>query len=137
MPAEYTRVLQEFAAGDHGVEFRFGHVSIAFPGGLGRAAWPGGARNGLHRPRNLENFLYQSRFPGTRGSRNDEHQRFKFGGRHSMFWTCSRNFSISARISKQSPVIARASDSTPGVLESMVFASRCISCNRKSSFLPS
>ena len=34
------------------------------------------------------------------------------------------------------PVIASASLSTPGVLESMVFASRCISCSRKSSFLP-
>jgi len=33
--------------------------------------------------------------------------------------------------------MASASLSTPGVFESIVLASRCISCSRKSSFLPS
>jgi hypothetical protein len=52
---------------------------------------------------------------------------------YSMSWTLSRNFSTSALISRAKPVIARASLSTPGVLESIVLTSRCISCNRKSS----
>ena len=54
-----------------------------------------------------------------------------------MFCTCSRNFSISDLISS-----AQARDfqsfalRCPGVFESSVFDSRCISCSRKSSFLP-
>ena len=56
--------------------------------------------------------------------------------RHSTFCACSRSFSMSDLTSSARPVIARPSDSTPGVLDSSVFASRCISCNRKSSFLP-
>ena len=56
--------------------------------------------------------------------------------RHSMFCTCSRAFSISAFIASPSSVIFRASPASPEVLESSVLASRFISCNRKSSFLP-
>ena len=55
---------------------------------------------------------------------------------HSMFCACSRNFSISDLISRARSVMARPEASTPGVLERRVLASRCISCKRKSSFLP-
>ena len=53
-----------------------------------------------------------------------------------MFCTCSRSFSISDLISSASCVISRPSASLPGVFESSVLVSRCISCRRKSSFLP-
>ena len=40
MFSEDARIFEEFAAGDHGVELRFGYKIIAFPAGFGRAARP-------------------------------------------------------------------------------------------------
>src|SRR5690348_11681429 len=40
--AEDARIFQKLTAGDHGIEFRFRDKIIAFPGGFGRAARPGG-----------------------------------------------------------------------------------------------
>src|SRR6202007_240434 len=138
MFAEDFGVFQKFAARDHGVKLGVRHKIITFPTGFSRAARPGGNGNGAHRPGKLQDFLDQSRLTRTRRPGHDEHERCNGLLRaHSMFCTCSRSFSISARISSDNPVIASASVSTPGVLDSMVFASRCISWSKKSSFLPS
>src|SRR5208282_925157 len=138
MLPEDTRVFQKFTPGDHGVKLSFGDEIITFSSGLGRPPGPGSTRYGRHRPRKLQYLLYQRRFSRARRAGNNQQQRRKpVLLAHSMFCTCSRNFSISAFISRAIPVIASASLSTPGVFESMVFASRCISCSRKSSFLPS
>src|SRR5262249_41935129 len=138
MSAKDSRVFQKFAAGHHRFEFLFGDEIITLAPGLRRAARPRSARTGSHCAWHVQETLNQSGFPRARWAGHDQDQR---GQRllcvHSMFWTCSRNFSISALISRPMLVMVRASLSTPGVLESMVLASRCISCSRKSSFLPS
>jgi len=52
-----------------------------------------------------------------------------------MFCTCSRNFSISARISSDSAVMVSASLSTPGVFESIVTGTITAKVNDKVAFL--
>src|SRR5262249_52470045 len=73
----------------------------------------------------------QGRFPGTRRRRDDE-----ANSAHSRFCTCSRHFSISAFICRPSSVMRSPSPAMPEVFASSVFASRFISCSRKSSCLP-
>src|SRR5690348_3094692 len=55
---------------------------------------------------------------------------------HSRFCTCSRDFSIADFIRNPSSVMRMASPAIPVVFESIVLASRFISCSRKSSRLP-
>src|SRR5262249_28509632 len=137
MFAEDPGVFEKFAARHHGIEVRLCNEIITLPAGLRRAARPCSTGNRRHSARQLENLLHQRGFAGAGGARDNQNQRRASSlCAHSMFCTCSRSFSISALISSAKPVIARASLSTPGVLESMVLASRCISWRRKSSFLP-
>src|SRR5690348_4262669 len=63
MLAEYPGIFEEFAAGNHGAELGFRDEIIAFSTRFGRAAGPGGAGNGLHGPRHLQNPLHQSGLP--------------------------------------------------------------------------
>src|SRR5208283_3187441 len=136
--AEHLRIFQKITTLDHGVEFRLGDEIITFSTGFGRPAHPGSTRHRRHGSRQLQNFLHQRAFAGPRWPGDNQDQRRDSSlVAHSMFWTCSRNFSISALISRAKPVMVSASLSTPGVFDSMVLASRCISCNRKSSFFPS
>src|ERR1700719_230998 len=136
MPAEDLRVFEEFSTRDHRLELIRGDEIITLPAGLSRPAHPSSTRSGSHGSRHLQQTLHQRGFSRARRTRNNQNQRREnLGITHSMFCTCSRNFSISAFTSRPMPVICRASLSTPGVLESMVLASRCISCRRKSSFL--
>src|SRR5260370_8276860 len=138
MLAEDLGVPEKIVALDHAPEFRVGNEIITLPAGLGRAARPGGAGNGRHRSGQLQNFLHQRRLPRTGRSGHDQHQRCNLvRGGHSMFCTCSRSFSISARISSDKPVMSSASLSPPGVLQSLLFASRSIPFKSKSNFLPS
>src|SRR5690242_9543618 len=128
MFSEDPGVLEKLAARHHGVEFRLCNEIITFPARLRRAARPCSTGNRRHGSRQLENPLHQRGFAGAGWPRDNQNQRCARSlGAHSMFCTCSRSFSISALISSANPVIARASLSTPGVLESIVFASRCIS----------
>src|SRR5208283_5847248 len=70
-------------------------------------------------------------FARARRRRDDEND-----AAHSRFCTCSRAFSISDFMASPSPVMRKASPATPVVLDISVLVSRFISCNRKSSFLP-
>src|SRR5262249_54594421 len=118
----------------HFLELRLGDKIVPFAGAF-RPAWGArGGRNRQHGAGQLQNFLHERGFARTRGAGNDEDERL--GLAHSMFCTCSRIFSISALMPSASSVISRLSASLPGVLERSVFASRCISWSRKSSFLP-
>src|ERR1039458_9021535 len=78
----------------------------------------------------LEQFVHQRGFTRTRWRGNNVNDA------HSRFCTCSRDFSISDFISKPISVTFKASPARPEVFESRVFASRFISCSRKSIFLP-
>src|SRR5208337_5527515 len=78
----------------------------------------------------LEQFVHQRRFTRTRWRGNNVNDA------HSRFCTCSRDFSISDFISRPISVTFKASPARPEVLESIVLASRFISCNKKSIFLP-
>src|SRR5712692_9286546 len=136
--AEDAGVLKELALRHHALEFGLGKKIIPFPRALRGARLSRGARDGKHRARQLEELFHQGGFPGARGPRDDQYQRLlRFRHLHSTFCTCSRSFSISDLTSSPRSVMANPSASIPGVFESMVFASRCISCSRKSSFLPS
>src|ERR1700732_655304 len=131
---EHLRVFQEISALHHFLKLRLGDKIVPLAVALRLARHPRGARNRQHGAGQLQNLFHQGGLPRARGSGDDEHQRVRFA--HSMFCTCSRNFSISDLISSASRVISRPSRSFPGVFESRVLASRCISCSRKSSFLP-
>src|SRR6202162_2301501 len=135
--SENARVFQELPGANPAIEFLFGNKIIPFSGAFRGTGRPGCARYRKHRARHFQHFLHQRGFSRPRRSGHDEHQRLLcLCQRHSTFCACSRSFSISDFTSSARPVIARPSDSTPGVLESNVFASRCISCKRKSSFFP-
>src|SRR5580692_3306125 len=132
--AEHLSVFQEFAAFDHLLELTLGNKIVPLAVALRLARRPSGTRNRQQGAGDLQNLLHQGRFSGTRGAGDDQHQRRSLA--HSMFCTCSRNFSISDLISRPRRVMSRPAASLPGVLESNVFDSRCISWSRKSSFLP-
>src|SRR5271156_264478 len=132
--AENTRILKKLTAVDHLLECGFRYEIVTLATALRLAGGPCRARHRAQDVGKLQNLLHQGGFSGTRGAGDDQHQRV--GLSHSMFCTCSRNFSISDFISRPRRVILRPSASLPGVFESRVFDSRCISCSRKSSFLP-
>src|SRR6202158_4080826 len=135
--SENAGVFQKLPGANPAIEFLFGNKIIPFSGAFRGAGRPGCAGYGKHRTRHFQHFLHQRGLARPRRSGNDEHQRLLcLCQRHSTFCACSRSFSISDFTSSARLVIASPSDSTPGVLDSNVFASRCISCKRKSSFLP-
>src|SRR6185437_15087227 len=129
--AEHVGVFQELAACNHLLEILNGHKEILAPVLLAAARSAGGVGDGEVQVRHpLSQLVYKRGLARARRRGNDVH------GAHSMFWTCSRDFSISAFMASPSCVMRRASPATPVVLESRVLASRFISCSRKSSFLP-
>src|SRR5208283_49486 len=75
--------------------------------------------------------LHQRGLTRARVRRDDENAA------HSRFKACSRMRSILVLISRPSAVIRTPGSPAPDVFERVVFVSRFISCNRKSSFLPS
>src|SRR5579872_1466393 len=137
MLAEDAGVLQKLPGAHPAVEFLFGYKIIPFSVTFRVPRRPRGARYREHGPRHFQHFLHQRGFPRPGRAGDDENERLLCGcERHSTFCACSRSFSISDFTSSASPVIANPSDSTPGVLDSSVLASRCISWSRKSSFFP-
>src|SRR5580704_5772069 len=132
--SEHLRVLQEIPALHHFLKLRLGDKIVPLAVTLRLARHPRGARNRQHGTGQLQYLFHQGGLPRAGRPGDDEHQRLRFA--HSMFCTCSRNFSISDLISSASRVISRPSPPLPGVFESRVFASRCISWSRKSSFFP-
>lgn len=92
--------------------------------------------------RGVQKRLAKGGFSGTRACGDHQQQTFSLkwrghgcgsflGSSHSIFWTCSRIFSISALMGKSRCVMGPSWALTP-----MVVASRCISWQRKSRRLP-
>src|SRR5437868_4883120 len=129
--AENFGMFQEFAPADHLFEFGYRNEKIfeavSFTA-AGRARCVGDGK--IQIGDQLADLCNERGFTRARGRRND------VNGAHSIFCTCSRDFSISAFIARPSSVILRASPATPLVFDSSVLASRFISWSRKSSFLP-
>src|SRR5882672_587504 len=137
MFTEDSSVFQKLTLAGPAVKFLFGNKIIPFSGAFRGPRRTRGAGYRKHRPRNIQHLRHQRGFSRTGWPGDNEHQRqMRLGYRHSTFCACSRSFSMSDFTSSAKVVIARPSDSTPGVLESKVLASRCISCKRKSNFLP-
>src|SRR5215469_4193417 len=129
-------MLQELSGPHHAVKLVACNEVILLAMLLAAAAGARGVGNREIKVRNkFQEFVREGRFTRTRGSRDDEDERFGRGG-HSRFCTCSRDFSISAFMARPASVILRASPASPEVFESRVLASRFISCSRKSSRLP-
>ena len=95
--AEDVGVLEELAAGHHGLEGRPRHEIIVHP-----VAFPGSSCPGRvaarHRQlgHHLDQALDDRRLAGPRGRRHDEELALPAACRHSTFWTCSLIFSSSA-----------------------------------------
>src|SRR5271167_3619542 len=129
--SEDVGILQEFVGRDHGLEFLLRNEKIFLAVLFASPLRPRGVGNRkVEALDHLEQFVDQGRFPRSRRRRHNEDDA------HSRFCTCSRAFSISDLISKPASVIFKASPAKPEVFESRVLASRFISCNRKSIFLP-
>src|SRR3984957_16658773 len=132
--AKDLRVFQKLAAGHHALELRLGNEIVPFAGAFRPTRGARGGRNSQHGVGELQNLLNERGLSRARWPGNDQDQWLRLA--HSIFCTCSRIFSISPLIPSASSVISRLSFSLPGVFERSVLASRCISCRRKSSFLP-
>ena len=128
-------VLEELGVPRHPLELGSAHevilaaVRLALAPGLASCARPRSAaavrRAGCASSRRMSVVL-----PAAGGRGHDEEEP-RGGVAHSMFWTCSRIFSVSAFMSRISRVEARSR-----LFEPSVFSSRRISCVRKSSVLP-
>src|ERR1700688_935879 len=129
--AKHVRVLQKFIFLHHLLELGTGYKEIFPPILLRPARRPSSVRNRKVQSWNdLPNFIHERGFARTRRRRDN------VDGGHSRFCTCSRAFSISAFMDSPSSVIFIVSPDNPEVFDSNVFASRFISCSRKSNFFP-
>src|SRR5580704_3667284 len=141
-----TGVFQEFVGGDHLLKFlaRDEVVLLAILLASTQGSRGVGDRE-IETRCHREQYIDQGRFSRSGGCGDDVDDRFvrsihsrvihsQIG--HSRFCTCSRDFSISAFMARPASVMLSASPARPEVFESSVFASRFISCSRKSSFLP-
>src|SRR5579863_7349371 len=128
-------MFQKFVGGDHLLEVFARYEEVLFAILLTAAQRPRGVGDRkIETRRHREQHVDERRLARSRGRRNDIDDGLV--GAHSRFCTCSRDFSISAFMARPASVIFSASPARPEVLESSVFASRFISCSRKSSFLP-
>src|SRR6201987_900128 len=97
--AEYLSVLEKIAPRHHPLELSLSNKIVPSAVGFRLARRPRGARNGQDRPGKLQNLFHQRGLPGAGRPRHDQYQRL--ASVHSMFCTCSPNFSLSDLISKR------------------------------------
>src|SRR5437660_521530 len=129
--SEHVGMLQEFIGRQHALKLLPRDEVIFAPVLLAATRRAGSVGDGKIQPRyRPAQLIHQRGFARARGRRDDEYFA------HSTFCTCSRAFSISAFIASPSSVTRKPWPAMPAVFDSMVLASRFISCNRKSSFLP-
>src|SRR5256885_2401056 len=124
-------MFQELVPADHLLKSVDGYKVVFTAVPLAAAGRPGRVGDGeIEVIDRFAKFVHQSGLSRARRRRDDVNLA------HSMFWTCSRDFSISDFMANPNSVIRSASPTTPDVFESSVLASRFISCSKKSSFFP-